>query len=345
LSQDLFDKIQREVFPYLHQCKLGGNNVGEQLLAKPFDIFIDHMNSYPFEKYLVTNGTVLRKERIAKLVAGGWTIDTSTEAAEGEFYRRIRGRDFTKWIATVDKCCYAKASRDNSTAKIRLVYTVFYSNLLQLLKLIKLGSRLRVDEIEVTHLVPMREDHRFQSLVYHRGLANSVFEEASRLAEDMGVILTLPPPFPIREIDEPGKMSKRRPSKNNRKLCSHPWTSVSIDEEGNVEPCCIFGRSMGNLRKESLEDIWNNHQFRKLRESVNSETPIWKCRNCPLRGDQFTSVSCNDDKALLSAIGEVDHIDTGFFLRYKLKEILGSTSWGSKGLRALKMLYRYSKGT
>jgi radical SAM protein with 4Fe4S-binding SPASM domain len=191
----------------------------------------------------------------------------------------------------------------------------------------------------------MREDHRFQSLVYHRGLANSVFEEASRLAEEMEVLLKLPPHFPIREIDEPGEMSKRRPSKNARKLCSHPWTSVSIDEEGNVKPCCIFGRPIGNLRKESLEDIWNNRQFQKLRESVNSATPIGRCRNCALRGDQFTSISCSDDKALLSAIGEVDHIDTGFFLRYKLKEIIGSTSWGKRGLQALKMLYRYSNGT
>ena len=52
-------------------------------------------------------------------------------------------------------------------------------------------------------------------------------------------------------------------------ICLNPFTSVSIQSNGNVVPCCFeWGDSLvyGSLYKQSLEEIWNGPGPKRLRE-------------------------------------------------------------------------------
>ncbi len=132
----------------------------------------------------------------------GWSIDFSTEGATGETYRSIRGGSYEKFIAVVRECCNQKKSLKSTNAKVRIGFTAFYDNIGELKLLIETGDKLGVDEILVAHLIPTKECQRSQSLLYHKGLSNSIFHEASILAQKLGVSLKLPPPFPIRKMSE-----------------------------------------------------------------------------------------------------------------------------------------------
>lgn len=340
MSSKIFDKLEEEFFLYLDECKIGGNSLGEQLLAKQWDYFSERIGMYPFSRRLVTNGLLLNKKKITKLVGNGWTIDFSTEGATKETYNSIRGGNFDRFIDRIHESCKQKKSLKESKANIRLCLTAFYDNIRELTELIKLSAKFGVDEILVTHLIPMRECQRNQSLVYHKGLANSVFEEGIRLAQELGISLRLPPPFPIQRMDAANESEEEASSLYSKKLCSHPWTSISVTEKGDVMPCCIFDTPMGNLHEASFEEIWNSRKYKKLRKTVNSSAPIGRCRNCPLRGDGFTSVNCNDDRALLSVIGLTNQIDFGYFLRLKVKKILGHSPWKKATLKKLKAAYK-----
>lgn len=340
MSLKVFNKLEEELFPFLDECKVGGNSLGEQLLAKQWVYFSERIGTYPFGRLLVTNGLLLNKKKITKLVGSGWTIDLSTEGATKETYRSIKGRDFERFIAVVHECCKQKKSLGEAKANIRICFTAFYDNIGELTQLIEISAKLGVDEILVTHLIPMRERQRDQSLVYHKGLANSVFEEGIRLAQELGISLRLPPPFPIKRMNAVNESEENASSHCSRKMCYHPWTSISVTEKGDVMPCCIFDAPMGNLQEASFEGIWNSRKYQKLRKIVNSSAPIGKCRNCPLRGKEFSSMNCNDDRALLSVIGLTNQIDVGFFLRLKVKELLGDSSWKKATLKKIKAVYK-----
>jgi radical SAM protein with 4Fe4S-binding SPASM domain len=64
--------------------------------------------------------------------------------------------------------------------------------------------------------------------------------------------------------------------------CYHPWQTCSINELGDVTPCCIYWRKMGSLKRESFESVWNSRRFRKLRCSINTPKPDPICYSCRL---------------------------------------------------------------
>jgi radical SAM protein with 4Fe4S-binding SPASM domain len=66
--------------------------------------------------------------------------------------------------------------------------------------------------------------------------------------------------------------------------CYFPWHSVSVTWEGLVVPCCRdYDASdvLGDLRTESLEQIWNSARMRRLRlEHSRGKVSATVCQNC-----------------------------------------------------------------
>lgn len=73
--------------------------------------------------------------------------------------------------------------------------------------------------------------------------------------------------------------------KKNPRYCVEPWAHISIHVDGTVIPCpndCQSKYPLGNLKKNSLEEIWNNSRLKNLRkqfkENKTNENPL--CKNC-----------------------------------------------------------------
>jgi len=63
-------------------------------------------------------------------------------------------------------------------------------------------------------------------------------------------------------------------------LCKAPFTQMSIDPRGAVLPCCKYTEPMGYLKDENIEDIWNNENYKELRQRfLNGEKPD-ECAAC-----------------------------------------------------------------
>ena len=51
--------------------------------------------------------------------------------------------------------------------------------------------------------------------------------------------------------------------------CEYPWLSLTVMADGNVVPCTQISNNelvMGNVNEQSLEEIWNGENYKKLRE-------------------------------------------------------------------------------
>jgi hypothetical protein len=52
--------------------------------------------------------------------------------------------------------------------------------------------------------------------------------------------------------------------------------------DGRVYPCCLadYWHNLGNLRKNTMEEVWNQAPYRTLRQNMMTETPSNGCKKC-----------------------------------------------------------------
>ena len=63
------------------------------------------------------------------------------------------------------------------------------------------------------------------------------------------------------------------------------WFDISIFCNGVVPHCCMDAKGdfpFGDVNKQSLLEIYNNPQFRNLRQNVISRDVIYPCNSCAL---------------------------------------------------------------
>lgn len=306
MSEPTFDKFESQVLPTLESVQFGGTNLGEPMMSSSFENHlrrIAHASAMQ-EIKIQTNGTLLSEPRLILLVALNVRLMVSLEGVTQETYGAVRGHSFDRLVTTLRKYREAREANPNSRADLYLSFTVRYDTLGELDRLLDLAAEMAAGRVVVTHYVPIRESDRFQCLYYHRGEANAAFDRAARRADALGITFNAPAGFaaPIFGVT-PGKNGLPH---DGEPPCLHPWTSVSINERGDVMPCCGSTAVMGNLNQQEFAAIWNGRRFAQLRATVNTPRPPRYCRGCFLRGVDLDNPPARlptSERFLLSRIG------------------------------------------
>ena len=345
MSEQVWERLEDELFPYMESVIFGGNNLGEQMVASCWDTYFDRLLHFPLRPEFITNGDLFTDERIKKIVAKECEIRISIEGATRETYEKIRGKRFDVVIDNIKKINQEKQKYPGNRTVLAFGITIFRDNIEELPLMVDLAAELGVERLEVHHLHPSFIEHRYQSLVYHRSLCNQKLAEARERASKVGVRYLGPADFPIPEMARASSKIKNNHEEKLPDRCILPWSWVSINESGEVMPCCAMPLIMGNLKKQSFMDIWNNARYRHLRKTVNSIRPVGICRHCHDRFDEdrFEESSRIDDYSLLQKIGMDD--DTSFSklalsFKYAVRNYLRNTKGGGKIIRFLSPIVR-----
>jgi MoaA/NifB/PqqE/SkfB family radical SAM enzyme len=148
------------------------------------------------------------------------------------------------------------------------------------------------------NLVPYVESQKYKALTYHRSLANQYFREARRVARELDFDIEIPPDFNTGDFHATPLIQIERQKANGAAPapprfpgielvnCYRPWQATVVGEVGDVRPCCVYWKPMGNLRGDGFEAVWNGAKYRKLRDSINSRSDSL-CYSCRL--PQFDS--------------------------------------------------------
>jgi radical SAM protein with 4Fe4S-binding SPASM domain len=100
--------------------------------------------------------------------------------------------------------------------------------------------------------------------------------------------------LPCDELSELGRslgigvswQTRRKTGSSARhQRCLHPWNTVFIRADGNVQPCpALFGTDraavMGNILQEGFAELWNGQSYREYRRGNRLRTNAL-CRVCP----------------------------------------------------------------
>jgi radical SAM protein with 4Fe4S-binding SPASM domain len=77
-------------------------------------------------------------------------------------------------------------------------------------------------------------------------------------------------------------MNKKELLTENKAFCILPWIHMHVWPNGNAMPCCVADsdQPFGNLKNNSIEQVWNSDEYKKLRLAMLNGEKLSSCRRC-----------------------------------------------------------------
>ena len=231
----------------LCSVSLNGNN--EPLLKKDIDKYIRYaVDNGIIEISLHTNGYILSKEISKNIIKSGLTtIMFSVDAYSKEVYGKIRKNGNYK--KTINNILNFIEIKKNSNFDFPLIQVSFVRNKINIDELNKFVKfwKNKVDNVEV---------QSFRNLFINHYSYNKI-QKKYYLEDDFFT------------------------------NCYDPYRRVSIQNNGNVFPCCsTYGNEIiiGNIYKNSIYEIWNNEKIKNIRKKIkdNEKEQPYACKKCRL---------------------------------------------------------------
>ena len=285
-----WDEFRRVVdqFPALDRVLLHG--IGEPLLNRDLIRMIIHLKKYGatvlFNSNVITLGPRLRQELIE---SGLDELRVSLDASTPATYARVRGVDaYQRVVAHLEALVRAKHDARADRPHVSLWFTGLKDNIEEIAGLVPLAVRVGARGINL------------QRLVYNGlGLATEAQSLYGRLQEREAALIHATEEAARAagiEFSASGATAPEislTPSHADRpwSACRRPWSLVYVTVHGNVLPCCIApwitghyeGIILGNLFRQSLEEIWWGAPYLEFRTAIQTDRPPEPCRGCGVK--------------------------------------------------------------
>lgn len=68
----------------------------------------------------------------------------------------------------------------------------------------------------------------------------------------------------------------------SKTFCMMPWVHMHAFPDGRVYPCCLaeYHHPIGDLRKNTMHEVWNQQPYKDLRVNMLNDTPCKECTKC-----------------------------------------------------------------
>lgn len=220
---------------------------GEPLLHPNIFDIIEYIQLKPMSVMLFTNGTLITKEIVEMLKDTILSLAVSIDGAVPETHDRYRGVKGS-FADTVRAINMAKAAG----IKVRGNVSIHKGNLNEIVGIIELLKELRVDDY---HMLPISFTGRSEP--------SDIFVTPQEYVKVLKK---------IKQYEkEHGELKKKYPYSPALTNCGIGVNSLAVRSNGVVVPCPQFPDevSLGNVRKDSIADIWNNSVFLNKVRSIN----------------------------------------------------------------------------
>jgi radical SAM protein with 4Fe4S-binding SPASM domain len=266
-----------EIYGILLQLKeIGVFNLalsgGEIFVRKDIQKILDFLLEHRFLLAIYTNGTLLTRSLIEKIAALNPTsVEISVYGATPEIHDRITTvpGSFQKTISTI------QAFND---CGVNVIFKGFLlrDNFHQRWEMIALAHKIGVLYVFDFNLIPMVNGEK--SNIWSGLTIEQIRKMYHEVAED-GLILRNNVALKSRESQLP---------QGGKVICNPGVINGCIGPNGEVFPCPVLRKPMGNLREKSLEDIWKTDKIDDIRymkledlDSCPDCLLLEYCNRCP----------------------------------------------------------------
>jgi MoaA/NifB/PqqE/SkfB family radical SAM enzyme len=258
---------------------------GEPLVRNDTPELIKHAKKLGLITTLNTNGILLHKENIAKVLAAEpENINISIDGVNSETYDRVRGTPmgFIRMRQNIENLVKER-NRLKKNTLITVVVCVSQYNINEIEKIANLAIKLGVDKIG---FIPM---HRIpDTKVYQKTKRPlSCFSKKKNLGKLFSCALAKIRTDNRIPIDNSSLYLNMFPLAFEGGYfpikCLAGETSITIDCYGNIFKCWPYlelKQPSINIGKQKLKDIWNGKEYEKIREQTNAcRICFWNCQS------------------------------------------------------------------
>ncbi|MDD3443301.1 MAG: radical SAM protein [Sulfurimonas denitrificans] len=246
MSIESFDKIAK--YAAKNQSAIQFGQIEEPFLNTNLVEFIKIAKGYNVPSvHLTTNGTLLNAKNASELASSGVdSVMFSIDAATKELYKKIRGGDLEKL------------------------------------------------EKKITHFISLAKNKNITLGVSFILQDTSPLEKEAFIKKWKNYGVKSVTCYNLSEYDEKGDVSRKDDmyARGERYPCGSPWSMSAVMPNGDVTMCCkTLGevgwenvKSLGNLSKNSFDEIWMGEQYSTVRKELlqNKFTDFKTCENCEI---------------------------------------------------------------
>jgi organic radical activating enzyme len=99
----------------------------------------------------------------------------------------------------------------------------------------------------------------------------------------------------------------------SKTFCMMPWVHMHAFPDGRAYPCCLadYWHPVGDLRKDTMETVWNQKPYRTLRINMLNEQPSKECTKCyEQETNGFFSMRNDANRNYGHYVSQVDRTDS-----------------------------------
>jgi radical SAM protein with 4Fe4S-binding SPASM domain len=270
-------------------------NGGEVFVRKDFPDILREVSKRGKRFNIVTNGTMLFEDKIRLLVdeTNALSVGISIDGI-GETHDEIRQlpKAFERTVSNMRDLAAYKKERNRKFPVIDMKTVITGQNVNELEEIYDLGRDIGVDYLtfsclrtsELIFALPCRasmDDGAFGELPpvldeeIDLKLLRRQLEKILAKADAGKPAVRFYPDYP--DLDGIIKYYAGQGEMSDYEDCSAPWTSIRLAPNGDVYPCLSY--RMGNIRDESIADIWKGAQMQRFRD-LFSDGNVSACMGC-----------------------------------------------------------------
>jgi len=274
IDGDLLIKIFSDMAAFgVNTCEIQGT--GEPFLNKALPDAIVAGNKGGMNICVVTNGSVLTKKILDKIMPHLAFLRISNLESSAETYAKTHGCPESHWGIVVKNIEEAVKIRNRQQLPVVLTATVmvFDYNVKQLVPTLKLLRDLGIDiaHVKSPGILPLNTNHKWDTSIYKKN--KECFTEAKNLETDSFKVNCRTDYFEFHD-------SQCEISRQYEK-CYGTEFAVHIASDSKIYPCYMHWEdpefALGDLSKNSFEEIWNGEQRKKVMARFYKETDLRKC--------------------------------------------------------------------
>jgi radical SAM protein with 4Fe4S-binding SPASM domain len=322
MGGELLEKVAAELFPRAHDVVLSSS--AEPLMAPDLPRALELCRQYDVPNFhFSTNALSLTGRIMDKVIEVQMPLLTiSCDGATKETFEKIRRP--AKWEPFVKKfelIAERKQAHGSRLPELSMTCVLMRSNIRELPELVRFFHARGGRYMNFVHMAVMGGlgiEH--ESLMTEPKLANDMLAQARAVADQLGIVVTMPMPLPesaaaeqpvldAARSDQGGGTALRPPEdlaatsfdvaqylnhKNREFLlkakekdhhtrpCYFPWYYIHVNPDGTVFPCgCWFEFStFGDFKTQTFREIWTGPKYRELRAQLYHMQLRDVCANC-----------------------------------------------------------------
>jgi radical SAM protein with 4Fe4S-binding SPASM domain len=298
-TKSMLDDLSKEEISEKDYCRLiqeaselgvkevyiGGG--GEPLMRKRLLLnLMDLIKKKGMRGILITNGTILNENNIKKIINIRWddiffSIDSSNEKIND--YLRGKEGSFKIAIKNIKEIQKIKANEKRFKPHINISSVLTNKNYKDIPGLIELAYKNKLDSLFLQTLVVWSKEHEKYKLDGNSNFL-SYLEKAKLKADKLGVVNNLNE-FMDVNLNEKSSNKLDKNKKINlhggfENFCTMPFLYFCVRVDGVVEPCMSKSIVLGDIKKQSLKEIWFGDDMQKFRKSLIKNQKHDFCKDC-----------------------------------------------------------------